>query len=78
MKKKGQKQTQHSFRGTYRSLADTHQTQHNATYEVKESVLDHHDNNKVAVAYLHQADYTEQMRPLLQWWADYIDKLKKD
>ena len=74
---KGRKQTQHSFRGTYRSLAETYQTQHNATYEVKESVLDHHDTSKVAFAYLHKADYTEQMRPLLQWWADFIDTLKK-
>ena len=72
----GRKQTQHSFRGTFRSLAETYQSEHNATYEAKESVLDHHDSGKVAFAYLHQADYTEQMRPLLQWWADFLSKLK--
>jgi len=22
------------------------------------------------------ADYTEQMRELLQWWADFLDELK--
>ncbi|MBD3789561.1 MAG: integrase arm-type DNA-binding domain-containing protein [Campylobacterales bacterium] len=35
---KGLKQTMHSFRGTFRSLAETHQDQHNAPYEVKEAI----------------------------------------
>jgi hypothetical protein len=27
-------------------------------------------------AYIHKADYTDQMRVLFQWWADYLDEVK--
>lgn len=75
--KRGRKQTLHSFRGTFRSLCDTHQDKHNASFEIKEAVLDHRIGNNVTQAYLHKAYYVEQMRPLLQWWADYLDELKE-
>jgi hypothetical protein len=41
-----------------------------------ERVLDHHEVKESVRAYTHKADYTEQMRPLLQWWADYLDEIK--
>ncbi|MCL4431948.1 MAG: integrase arm-type DNA-binding domain-containing protein [Epsilonproteobacteria bacterium] len=72
----GRKQTLHSFRGTFASLARTHHKEHGATFETMESVLDHQEGNKVVRAYTHKADYTEQMRELLQWWADYLDEVK--
>ncbi|WP_331838532.1 tyrosine-type recombinase/integrase [Helicobacter cinaedi] len=75
--KRGRKQTLHSFRGTFRSLCDTHQDKHNASFEIKEAVLYHRIGNNVTQAYLHKAYYVEQMRPLLQWWADYLDELKE-
>jgi integrase len=75
--KNGRKQTLHSFRGTYRSLVDTHQREHNAAYEVKTIVLDHHEQNKTERAYSHMADYTDQMRNLLQWWSDFLDKSRE-
>jgi len=73
----GRKQTLHSFRGTFASLARTHQKEHGATFETMEAVLDHQESSKVVRAYTHKADYTEQMRELLQWWADYLDEVKK-
>lgn len=73
---RGRKQVVHSFRGTFRSLCDTYQNEHNSSFEIKEAVLDHRVGNEVAQAYSHQADYTEQMRPLLQWWADFLDRVK--
>ncbi len=75
-KANNKKQTLHSFRGTYRSLVDTYQNQHNATFEAKERVLDHHEKSGVVRAYTHRADYTEQMRELLQWYADFLDEVK--
>jgi len=74
---KGIKQTLHSFRGTYRSLVETHQDQHGATYEVKEAVLDHQVGSKVERAYTHKSDYVKQMRELLQWYADYLEEVKR-
>lgn len=69
------KQTLHSFRGTFRSLAETHQTEHNCSFEVKERALDHHERNKVAKAYSHQAEYFEQLKPLMNWWSSYLEGL---
>lgn len=74
---KGYKQTTHSFRGTFRSLSETYAKEHMASFETRERVLDHHENNKAVRAYTHMANYTEQMRPLLQWWADFLDKTKE-
>jgi len=76
-KNSGRKQTLHSFRGTFRSLVETYQSEHNANFETKERVLDHHEKNAVVRTYAHKADYTDQMRELLQWWADFIDEVKK-
>jgi integrase len=72
----GRKQTLHSFRGTFRSLCETHAQKHSATFQTMERVLDHQEGNKVVRAYTHKADYTEQMRELMQWWADYLDEVK--
>ena len=35
----GKKQTIHSFRGTFRSLIETHANEHKASFEVKESIF---------------------------------------
>ncbi len=72
------KQTLHGFRGIYRSLIDTHQKEHNISYDVKKRFLDHHDNNKVELAYNHRAEFFEQMKPLVKWWSDYIMSLKDE
>ncbi|MCV6606618.1 MAG: integrase arm-type DNA-binding domain-containing protein [Campylobacterales bacterium] len=74
--KKGRKQTIHSFRGTFRSLTDTHQKEHNIPFIVRERVLDHQETNQVVRAYTHKADFTEEMRELLDWWEKYLDNLK--
>jgi integrase len=73
----GRKQTIHSFRGTYRSLCETYAREHGASFEVMEKVLDHQEANQAVRAYTHKADYTEQMRELLQWWADFLDEKKR-
>jgi integrase len=69
------KQTLHGFRGIYRSLADTHQKEHNSDYDTKRRFLDHHDDNKVEKAYNHRAEHFEQMKPLVKWWSHFINKL---
>jgi hypothetical protein len=72
----GRKQTLHSFRGTFRSLSETYATEHGVSFEVRERCLDHHEKKEAVRAYIHKADYTEQMRTLFQWWADYLDGVK--
>ena len=73
----GRRQRLHSFRGTFRSLTETYAREHGASFEVRERVLDHHEQNKAVRAYTHMADYTAQMRDLLQWWADFLDRVRE-
>lgn len=72
------KQTLRSFRGTFRTLAENYQSTHNISYEIRERALDHHFGNRVARAYMHNSDLTDDVKKLLQWWADFLDNLKKD
>ncbi len=37
--------------------------------------LAHAERNKVKAAYNH-AEYLQQRTEMMQWWADYLDKLK--
>lgn len=69
---RGRKQRLHSFRGTFRSLADTHQLEHNAIFEVKEIALDHHVGNTASKAYNDKANYLPQLKPLMEWWSGFI------
>lgn len=73
---KGLKQTQHSFRGTFRSLANTHQEKHKSELDTKEAVLDHLIGGKTERSYTGDSDYVEQMRKLLTWYANYLERVK--
>ncbi len=70
--KRERRQRTHSFRGTFRSLADTYQLKHNAIFEVKEIALDHRVGNSVTQSYSHKANYEEQLRKLMRWWSKFI------
>lgn len=72
----GRKIRLHGFRGTFRSLADTYQTEHNISREAKERALDHLPKNTVERAYTHRADYIKELEVLMKWWSDYLDGLK--
>lgn len=74
--KQGRKIRLHGFRGTFRSLIDTLDTDNRFSFETKERVLDHHDKNKVVRAYSHKGDYLEQMKELTNWWSEYLESLR--
>jgi hypothetical protein len=59
---KGTKQTIHSFRGTFRSLIEAHSSEHKASFEVKESILDHHSGSLVERAYTQSKLYRSGKR----------------
>jgi hypothetical protein len=46
------------------------------SFELKERVLDHHEQNETVRAYNHRADYFKQFIPLMEFWSDYILSLK--
>ena len=66
----------HGFRGTFRSLVDTHLSEHQVSYEARERALDHPPKNKVTRAYTNKADYIQELRTLMKWWSNYIEGLQ--
>lgn len=70
--------TLHGFRGTFRSMVETLDTNNKFSFDVKERALDHQEDNKVVRAYSHKADYVKQLKPLMNFWSDYILSLKDE
>lgn len=68
----------HGFRGTFRSMIDTLDTKGSFTYEAKERALDHHEKSKTVRAYSHKGDYLLQLEELMNFWSDYICRLKEE
>lgn len=73
----GRKIRLHGFRGTFRSLADTYQSEHNTSKEAKERALDHLPKNTVERAYTHKADYIKELEVLMSWWSAYLDEVQR-
>ncbi|KAB7891547.1 tyrosine-type recombinase/integrase [Poseidonibacter ostreae] len=70
------KHTLHSFRGSYRTILEEKQQEHDISDKILESVLDHYKNlTKVELAYLNTVSYLEQQKPLMKFWSDYIMSL---
>jgi len=65
--------TSHGFRGIASTLL--HENGWNSDYI--EAQLAHVEGNKVKAAYNH-AQYLKERTEMMQWWADYLDKLKND
>ncbi len=66
------KATVHGFRTTFSTIAN----ESGFDGDVIEKALAHEERNRVRAAY-HRSEYLEQRRELMQWWADYLEKLKK-
>jgi integrase len=70
------KQSLHSFRGTFRTIVEEKQPEHQVSEKIMESILDHNKDSKVELAYKNKVNYFEQQKPLLNWWSNYILSLK--
>ncbi|ASK02615.1 integrase [Citrobacter freundii] len=56
-----------------RSIASTALNEEGFPPDVIEAALAHVDKNEVRRAY-NRSDYLEQRRPMMQWWADFVNK----
>ncbi len=65
------KTTAHGFRAT----ASTILNEKNFRADVIEKQLAHGERNKVRASYNH-AQYLPERKQMMQWWADYLDKIK--
>lgn len=59
-----------------RSIASTALNEQGFPPDVIEAALAHVDKNEVRRAY-NRSDYLEQRRPMMQWWADFIEEADK-
>lgn len=64
--------TAHGFRG----IASTLLHENGWNSDIIEIQLAHSEKNKVKAAYNH-AEYMEDRIKMMQWWADYLDKIKE-
>jgi integrase len=58
----------------FRSTASTILNEHGFHADVIERQLAHSERNNVRAAYNH-AQYLQERRQMMQWWADYLDKV---
>ncbi len=65
----------HGFRTTASTLLYEFKNLHQQDSEVIELCLDHRERNKVKAAY-NRSLRLDGRKELMQWWSDYIDKLK--
>ena len=65
----------HSFRSIFSTIANENSHLHNYSFDVIEALLAHNEKNQVRGAY-NRASYKEQMRGLIEWYANYLDKIK--
>ncbi len=66
------KSTVHGFRGTASTILNENQFRP----DVIERQLAHGERNKVRASYNH-AQYLSERKEMMQWWADYLEKLTK-
>ena len=68
----------HGFRGTFRSLADTHQLTHKVSKEARERALDHLPKSMIERAYTNEADYMQELVILMNWWSNYLSEVQNE
>ncbi|MCI4400264.1 MAG: integrase arm-type DNA-binding domain-containing protein [Campylobacteraceae bacterium] len=66
----------HGFRHTASTFLNANKRAAGFDSDIIEACLAHKDTNKIRATYNH-ADYIEERRELMQWWADFLDKLKQ-
>jgi integrase len=64
--------TPHGFRATASSLLNEEGFNRDAI----ERQLSHQERNKVRAAYTHHAEFMNERHRMMQWWADYLEKLE--
>jgi len=67
----------HGFRAMFSTICNEHISEHNISYEFIEKALAHQEKNEVRNAYNHAKNINE-MRVLMNWWSDYLNKLKDE
>ena len=62
--------TPHGFRANASSILN----EKGFNADAIERQLSHIERNKVRAAYIHHAQFLDERRKMMQWWADYLDE----
>lgn len=65
----------HGFRAMFTTITNERMEEHGFSSDVIEKCTAHEPKNKVRAAY-NRAEYWNQRVTLMQWWADFLDKVK--
>jgi len=65
----------HSFRALFSTFMHSKIEEHGFHSDIIERQLAHKEKNKVKAAYNH-AEYLPQRKKMMQFWSDYVDKIK--
>jgi integrase len=71
------KMVSHGFRHTASTILHEHISEHGFHSEIIERQLAHAERNGVKAAYNH-AEYLNERKELMQWWADFLDDIKNN
>lgn len=66
----------HGFRAMFSTITNEKVNEHGFSSDVIEKCLAHEEKSKVRGAY-NRAEYWDQRVGLMQWWADYLDEVRK-
>ncbi len=66
----------HSFRGIFSTIAHSNMKKHGFGSLIIEAQLGHKDTNESRESYNHN-DYFDDRVELMQWWADWLDEVRK-
>ena len=71
--------TSHGFRAMFSTTAHEKIKEHGFHSDIIESCLAHAETNKIKAAYNRESKmkYYDEKKELMQWWADWLDKLIK-
>jgi integrase len=64
----------HGFRSMFSTICNEYLTTHNIPYDIIEKALAHKDENEIRAAY-NRAKNLDDLKRLMQWWSDYLDRL---
>ena len=69
--------TFHGFRSMFSTIAYENYKEHGFHSDIIESCLAHKEKNRVKAAYNRESKYKyfEEKKELMQWWADWLDKI---
>ncbi|QKJ26516.1 site-specific tyrosine recombinase, phage integrase family (INT_P4_C, DUF4102 domains) [Aliarcobacter cibarius] len=70
--------TFHGFRSMFSTIAYEYYKEHGFHSDIIESCLAHKEKNRVKAAYNRESKYKyfEEKKELMQWWADWLDKIQ--